>query len=112
MFSFAPVGGAIALAGIIFMLTVGWKLVKVRKQSAGLELFDVEKYLFELKITAESGLLDQSVGELKDQLSEEKMDLISLIHKRETKSAYSDQVSGDHPECSARSASGRDCHCR
>ncbi len=83
MFSFAPVGGAIALAGIIFMLTVGWKLVKVRKQSAGLELFDVEKYLFELKITAESGLLDQSVGELKDQLSEEKMDLISLIHKRE-----------------------------
>jgi di/tricarboxylate transporter len=83
MFSFAPVGGAIALAGIIFMLTVGWKLVKVRKQSAGLELFDVEKYLFELKITAESGLLDQSVGELKEQLSEGKMDLISLIHKRE-----------------------------
>lgn len=83
MFDFAPVGGVIALAGIIFMLAVGWKLVKVRKQSAGLELFDVEKYLFELKVTAESDLLDQSVGELKDQLSEEKMDLISLIHKRE-----------------------------
>ncbi|MFT6294982.1 MAG: di/tricarboxylate transporter [Glaciecola sp.] len=83
MFSFAPVGGAIALAGIIFMLAVGWKLVKVRKKTAGLELFDVEKYLFELKVTAESGLLDQSVGDLKDQLVEEKMDLISLIHKRE-----------------------------
>jgi di/tricarboxylate transporter len=83
MFSFAPVGGAIALAGIIFMLAVGWKLVKVRKQTAGLELFDVEKYLFELKVTAESALLDQSVGELKDQLVEERMDLISLIHKRE-----------------------------
>lgn len=83
MFDFAPVGGVIALAGITFMLAVGWKLVKVRKQSAGLELFDVEKYLFELKVTAESDLLDQSVGELKDQLSEEKMDLISLIHKRE-----------------------------
>lgn len=83
MFAFAPVGGAIALVGIVFMLAVGWKLVKVRKQSAGLELFDVEKYLFELKLTAESELLDKSVGELKDLLAEQKMDLLSLIHKRE-----------------------------
>lgn len=83
MFSFAPVGGGIAVCGIIFMLFVGWKLVKVRKQSAGLELFDVEKYLFELKVTEESSLVGVTVGELKDMLAEEKMDLISLVHKRE-----------------------------
>lgn len=83
MFAFAPVGGVIALCGIIFMLAVGWKLVKVRKQSAGLELFDVEKYLFELKVTDESDLLGKTVGDLKELLAEEKMDLLTLIHKSE-----------------------------
>ncbi|MCH8227464.1 MAG: anion permease, partial [Proteobacteria bacterium] len=33
MFDFAPVGGAIAIAGILFMLLIGWRLVKVRKQT-------------------------------------------------------------------------------
>ena len=38
MFDFAPVGGGIALCGILFMLLFGWKLVKVRKKTAGLEV--------------------------------------------------------------------------
>lgn len=83
MFDFAPVGGGIAVCGILFMLLIGWKLVKVRKQSAGLELFNVEKYLFELKVTEETTLLGKTVGELKDLLNEQKMDLLSMVHKRE-----------------------------
>lgn len=83
MFDFSPVGGGIAFFGIIFMLVIGWKLVKVRKQSAGLELFDVEKYLFELKVTEDSDLLGDKVGTLKDLLAEEKMDLLSMVHKQQ-----------------------------
>ncbi|PCJ27942.1 MAG: SLC13 family permease [SAR86 cluster bacterium] len=83
MFDFAPVGGGIAICGILFMLAIGWRLVKVRKQTAGLELFDVEKYLFELKVTDETTFLGKSVGELKDALAEQKMDLLSMVHKRE-----------------------------
>jgi di/tricarboxylate transporter len=83
MFDFAPVGGGIAICGIVFMLLVGWKLVKVRKQSAGLELFDVEEYLFELKVTAESEMLGQTVKQLKQALVDNKMDLLSIIHKGE-----------------------------
>lgn len=83
MFDFAPVGGGIALCGILFMLVIGYKLVKVRKQTAGLELFDVEKYLFELKVTEDTDLLGTTVGELKDLLAEQKMDLLSMVHKRE-----------------------------
>jgi|TARA_B100001964_G_scaffold221040_1_gene264732 di/tricarboxylate transporter len=83
MFDFAPVGGGIAICGIIFMLFIGWRLVKVRKQTAGLELFDVEKYLFELKVTEDTALLGKTVKELKGMLREEKMDLLSMVHKRE-----------------------------
>lgn len=83
MFDFAPVGGGIAIAGILFMLFIGWRLVKVRKQTAGLELFDVEKYLFELKVTEDSSLAGKRVGELKDLLAEQKMDILSLVHKQQ-----------------------------
>ena len=83
MFDFAPVGGGVAIAGILFMLFIGWRLVKVRKQTSGLELFDVEKYLFELKVPAESALVGKRVGELKDLLAEQKMDILSLVHTQQ-----------------------------
>ena len=81
MFDFAPVGGGIALCGIAFMLLLGWRLVKVRVQSAGLELFKVEEYLFELKVTNESDLLGQTIKQFKQTLESNKMDLLSIIHK-------------------------------
>jgi di/tricarboxylate transporter len=83
MFDYAPVGGGIAVAGILFMLFIGWRLVKVRKQTAGLELFDVEKYLFELKLTADSELVGKRVSELKEILAEQKLDILALVHKRQ-----------------------------
>lgn len=83
MFDFAPVGGGIAVCGILFMLVIGWKLVKVRKQTTGLELFDVEKYLFELKVTEESSFADKKAGELKDALTEQNLVLLSMLHRRE-----------------------------
>ncbi len=70
MFDFAPVGGGIAICGILFMLLIGWKLVRVRKQTTGLDLFDVEKYLFELKVTEESPFANKKAGELRDALAE------------------------------------------
>ncbi|PCI82177.1 MAG: SLC13 family permease [SAR86 cluster bacterium] len=83
MFDYAPVGGGIAICGIFFMLFIGWKLVKVRKQTTGLELFDVEKYLFELKVTEESTFFEKKAGELKDSLAEQKLTLLSMVHRRE-----------------------------
>lgn len=83
MFDYAPVGGGIAICGIFFMLFIGWKLVKVRKQTTGLELFDVEKYLFELKVTEESTFFEKKAGQLKDSLAEQNLTLLSMVHRRE-----------------------------
>ncbi|TNF88427.1 MAG: SLC13 family permease, partial [Gammaproteobacteria bacterium] len=84
MFDFSPVGGAVALAGILFLLLIGWRLVKVRKQTAGLELFNVEEYLFELKLAKDSELQGQTAGKLKDLLTESRLDLLSLVHRQKT----------------------------
>ena len=85
MFDFAPVGGGVALFGIAFMLLGGWHLVKVRKNSAGLDLFDIEEYLFETKVGEGSELVEKKfrAGKLKDMLVEQKMDLIAMIRGKE-----------------------------
>jgi len=83
MFDFAPVGGGIAICGIIFMLLIGWKLVRVRKQTTGLDLFDVEKYLFELKVAEESPFANEKAGGLKDRLGEKNLALLSMVHRKE-----------------------------
>jgi len=83
MFDFAPVGGGIAICGILFMLLIGWKLVKVRKQTTGLELFDVEKYLFELKVTPDSEFAHKKAGVLKASMAKQKLSLLSMVHRRE-----------------------------
>ncbi len=80
MFDFAPVGGVVALAGIIFMAVVGWRLVKVRKTNAGTSLFEIESYLFEVKIPEETELVAKSIRELEEFLAEFDVTLTALIH--------------------------------
>lgn len=82
MFDFSLVGGGVALLGIVFLLLVGWRLVPVRKNTAGLELFEVEQYLFELKIGEDSPLIGQTAGELKKALLKKKMDLLSVEYRK------------------------------
>ncbi|MEQ8954824.1 MAG: SLC13 family permease, partial [Gammaproteobacteria bacterium] len=82
MFDFAPVGAGVALAGILFMLLVGWRLVKVRKKSVHQELFNVAEYLFELKLPKGSALEGMTVRELKKMLRAKNLDLLAMVHKR------------------------------
>lgn len=83
MFDFAPVGGAVAIAGILFMLTIGWRLVRVRKSSTGESLFEIESYLFEVKVNEKSKIIDLQVREL-DRLCEMSgVNLVSVLHKKQ-----------------------------
>ncbi len=79
MFDFAPVGGGIALCGILFMLLIGWRLVKVRKQSTGLDLFDIDHYLFETKVPETSPVNGMLTGKFREILRDKKMDLVARI---------------------------------
>jgi hypothetical protein len=64
MFDFAPVGGAVALVGIIFVAFIGWRLVATRRTSAGTSVFEIESYLFEIKIPRISELHGKTIKEV------------------------------------------------
>ena len=69
MFDFTPVGLAVALAGVAFVATVGWRLVPVRKQS-GMEGFETGAYLTEARVVADSGSIGKALYELDPVLDE------------------------------------------
>ncbi len=81
MFDFTAVGASVALVGILFMTIIGWRLVQPRKTNAGQILFDIDSYLFEIKVTQDSKLNNISIKDLEELLAEQDTTLISLVHK-------------------------------
>jgi di/tricarboxylate transporter len=79
MFDFTPVGAALALAGLVF-LVLFHRLVPERvRQDAGLsEAIDIQNYLSEAKVTENSGLVGKTVGELL-RLSEGTVRVLSIL---------------------------------
>lgn len=72
MFDFAPVGATVAIAGILFVTLVGWRLIPVErgKHDSAKELEDLKGYVAEARVPESSKVMDKALGEL-DPLSEE-----------------------------------------
>lgn len=85
MFDFAPVGGMLAIIGILFISALGWRLLKIRKKdTSGTDsLFEIESYFSELKLTAQSSLIGKSLSEVEAQNNDLDISIVSLISKRQ-----------------------------
>jgi di/tricarboxylate transporter len=71
MFSFTPVGAVVALAGLAFILLIGWRLVPQRAGKASTEaMFDTANYLVELRVGEESKAKGLTLRELQRELEE------------------------------------------
>ncbi len=71
MFSFTPVGAAVALAGLTFILLIGWRLVPQRAGKASTEaMFDTANYLVELRVGEQSKANGLTLRELQRELEE------------------------------------------
>ncbi len=69
MFDFTPVGLGVALAGLLFISVIGWRLVPSRKGTASRrELFDVDGYVMELRIPAGSGAIGHTLQEIEGRM--------------------------------------------
>ncbi|NJN80705.1 MAG: SLC13 family permease [Anaerolineales bacterium] len=67
MFDFSRVGLGIMLAGLIFIVLVGWRLIPVRKSNSTSEsLFDIDNYITEIKIPQNSPLHGKRLYEIRD----------------------------------------------
>ena len=66
MFDFTPVGAGVAIAGVLFIALIGWRLLPYRKgQTSSEDLFHIEDYITEVKIQPESPLIGRQIRGMK-----------------------------------------------
>lgn len=78
MFDFTPVGLAVAVGGVLFIVLIGWRLVPVRKQ-AGLESFETGAYLTEAHVPSGSKADGLRLREVESLLDEVDAQVIGLV---------------------------------
>ncbi len=67
MFDFTPVGAGVALAGLLFIVLAGWRLIPSRRgRSSSDSLFDIENYITEVRISEKSNLTGKRLYEIND----------------------------------------------
>ena len=66
MLDFSPVGGAIALMGILFVALIGWRLIpKTSYKKPGTEsLFSIDEYITEIRIPEGCKFIGLKIGEI------------------------------------------------
>ncbi|MEX1309317.1 MAG: SLC13 family permease [Candidatus Sulfomarinibacteraceae bacterium] len=83
MFELSKVGLVLAAAGLVFMATIGYRLLPDRGHGADLtEEFDVGSYLTELEIIPGSQLIGATVGSC--ALSEIDIDVLAVVRRGQT----------------------------
>ncbi|ASJ70901.1 SLC13 family permease [Granulosicoccus antarcticus] len=67
MFDFTPVGIVVALAGLLYLVTIGWRLLPGRPGGSdqdSSEQFHIARYISEVRVPPDSQLIGTSVGAL------------------------------------------------
>ncbi|TMM51881.1 SLC13 family permease [Sulfitobacter sabulilitoris] len=78
MFDFAPVGGAAALAGLVFVALIGWRLIPLRGD-AFLQPEDLSPYIAELTVPEGNRAIGKRLAELSDTAEKSDVAIIGLI---------------------------------
>jgi di/tricarboxylate transporter len=93
MFDFSPVGGAVALAGVIFILLIGWRLIPKRTGGKSDEdLFEIKDYITELKIPEKSEYIGKTINELEESVKGE-LKVVSVVRNEKNMAAPSLKLS-------------------
>lgn len=81
MFDFTPVGGTVALVGVLFMSLVGWRLIprKRRTRVSASELFKIEGYVTEAVVPETSTLIDRRLSEVEKEAHGKDAELLGLV---------------------------------
>ena len=64
MFDFTPVGLAVAIAGVLFVAAIGWRLIpKQAGPSKSGRIFEIEDYITEVRIPPKTALIGKTIHE-------------------------------------------------
>jgi di/tricarboxylate transporter len=79
MFDFAPVGGATALAGLLFLVLLGWRLAPRRQGNGAEQLFDLGDYVTEIEVVKESKGAEGTLDDLAELTKEADAEVVGLL---------------------------------
>jgi len=98
MFDFTPVGVAIAVAGLAFVVLIGWRLIPLAGRRGEAEkAFEIEGYITEVKVGEESKAAGLTIAEF-EELTEAEVSVVGLIRdetRRLVPNAFTRIRSGD-----------------
>ncbi|WP_456390332.1 SLC13 family permease [Profundibacter sp.] len=81
MFDFAPVGGVTAIAGLLFVAFIGWRLIpqKTDAKEAGDPMADMAQYIAELTVPDESKHIGKRVRDLYETADKNDVAILGLV---------------------------------
>ena len=82
MLDFSPVGGIIALMGVLFVALIGWRFIPkgAYKKPGAESLFSMDKYITEIRIPEACKFIGRKVGEI-EEYTEDRLTIIGGISK-------------------------------
>ena len=81
MFDFALVGLGVAVAGVLFVVLVGWRLIPSRQTPLAMgDALDIADYMTEARVPEDSRFVGKLVRDL-EELAEEDVAIAGLIHR-------------------------------
>ncbi|HAC49261.1 potassium transporter TrkA [Sulfitobacter sp. HI0082] len=78
MFDFAPVGGLAAIAGLIFVALIGWRLIPAR-EDAMIEADDIAEYIAELTVPEGNKQIGKRLAELQEEAHKADVAILGLM---------------------------------
>ncbi len=97
MFDFTPVGAGVALAGLLFISLVGWRLTPRREsQSDPDDLFEIENYITEIVIPESSKFVGQTLFHLTSAMEEETDAKVVGMVREENEATIVGMIRGEH----------------
>ncbi|KPP84356.1 MAG: di/tricarboxylate transporter [Rhodobacteraceae bacterium HLUCCO07] len=78
MFDFAPVGAAVAIAGVAFVVLIGWWLVPARKPAAS-EEFETGHYMTELRVPEKSKAIGLTLRGFERGIEESDAQVVAMV---------------------------------
>jgi di/tricarboxylate transporter len=84
MLDFGPVGGSIALLGVLFVALIGWRLIpkKSYKKPGTESLFSIDEYITEIRIPEKSKFIGLKISEI-ELFTEDKLTIFGCISEDE-----------------------------
>lgn len=80
MFDFTPVGGTVAVVGVLFISWIGPKLIPKRLQT-GATGFDAATYLTETRVLPDTKAVGMRIAELEGQLQESEAQIVGFLRQ-------------------------------